>query len=324
MTATYKTVDKGPSMTPEELQQEELALYDKSTTAEAYNEGVKAYLAALFLAYSSDLRAAIRGEVLGLGVDNMGELTKKDLYWLIGTLRTKQNRIYAAYTDKLRKELQKYAGEVANGSKELYSLNGAIDADKLWAKIVNTPMQANGVYIDPFLKSFTTSSISDVENALRRAWANNDSVQDTIITIAGKSTPQGTSSIVQAIERRAEAMSETAGHFVFSNSTQIVLASAFGQYRWVSVMDSRTTVICKERNGNVYTFGFGPIPPAHIRCRSHIMPTIGGTVKPENMAQWLSRQPASIRKELEAYAKGKPLEVSKFADKLTKYGAKNG
>ena len=54
------------------------------------------------------------------------------------------------------------------------------------------------------------------------------------------------------------------------------------------------------------------------------MPTIGGTVKPENMGQWLSRQPASIRKELEAYAKGKPLEVSKFADKLTKYGAKNG
>ena len=48
------------------------------------------------------------------------------------------------------------------------------------------------------------------------------------------------------------------------------------------------------------------------------MPTIGGTVNPENMAQWLSRQPASIRKELEAYAKGKPLEVSKFADKLTK------
>ena len=92
-------------MTQEELQQEELDLYDKSTTAEAYNEGVKAYLAALFLASSSELRTAIRGEVLGLGVDNMGELTKKELYWLISTLRTKNNRIYAAYTDKMRQEL---------------------------------------------------------------------------------------------------------------------------------------------------------------------------------------------------------------------------
>ena len=305
-------------MTPEELQQEELDLYDKSTTAEAYNEGVKAYLAALFLAYSSELRAAIRGEVLGLGVDNMGELTKDQLYALIVKLRKSQNRIYAAYTDKLHKELQKYAGEVAKGSKELYSINGAIDADKIWAKIVNTPMQANGVYLDHFLKSFSTSSIAEVENALRKAWVNGDTIQDTLTEIAGKSTTQGSASVVQRIERRAEAMSETAGHFVFSNSTQIVLASAFGQYRWVSVMDSRTTVICRERNGNVYTFGFGPIPPAHIRCRSHIMPTIGGTVKPENMAQWMSRQPASIRKELEAYARGKPLEVSKFADKLTK------
>lgn len=305
-------------MTPEELQQEELDLYDKSTTAEAYNEGVKAYLAALFMAYSSELRAAIRGEVLGLGVDNMGELTKGQLYALIVKLRKSQNRIYAAYTEKLHKELQKYAGEVAKGSKELYSVNGAIDADKLWAKIVNAPMPSTGQLLGPFVDNFTTTSISDVENALRKAWANSDSVQDTISAIAGKSTPQGTSSIVQAIERRSAAVAETAGHHAFSKTTELVLASAFGQYRWVSVMDSRTTVICRERNGNVYTFGFGPIPPAHIRCRSHISPTIGGTVKPENMAQWLSRQPASIRKELEAYAKGKPLEVSKFADKLTK------
>lgn len=305
-------------MTPEELQQEELDLYDKSTTAEAYNEGVKAYLAALFLAYSSELRTAIRGEVLGLGVDNMGELTKGQLYALIVKLRKSQNRIYAAYTDKLRQELQKYAGEVAKGTKELYSVNGAIDADKLWAKIVNAPMPSTGQLLGPFVDNFTTTSISDVENALRKAWANNDSVQDTIITIAGKSTPQGTSSIVQAIERRSAAVAETAGHHVFSKTTELVLASAFGQYRWVSVMDSRTTVICRERNGNVYTFGFGPIPPAHIRCRSHIMPTIGGTVKPENIQQWLARQPALIRAELAAYAQGKPLQVSKFADKLTK------
>ena len=305
-------------MTPEELQQEELDLYDKSTTAEAYNEGVKAYLAALFLAYSSEIRAAIRGEVLSLGVDNMGELTKGQLYALIVKLRKSQNRIYAAYTDKLRQELQKYAGEVAKGSKELYSVNGAIDAEKIWAKIVNAPMPSTGQLLGPFVDNFTTTSISDVENALRKAWANSDSVQDTISAIAGKSTPQGTSSIVQAIERRSAAVAETAGHHVFSKTTELVLASAFGQYRWVSVMDSRTTVICRERNGNVYTFGFGPIPPAHIRCRSHIMPTIGGTVKPENMAQWLARQPASIRTELAAYAQGKPLEVSKFADKLTK------
>lgn len=305
-------------MTQEELDQAELELYDNSTRAEAYNEGVKAYLAALFLAYSAELRKEIRTEVLALGVDSMDALTKGQLYGLIAGLRKSQNRIYGEYTTKLKRELQKYAQATAAGTKDLYSVNGAIDAAKLWAKLANTPMQANGIYVDPFLKAFSTSSIAEVENALRKAWVNGDKVQDVLAEIAGPSVSQGTASIMQRIERRAQAVAETTGHFVFSNTTEIVLASAFGKYRWVSVMDSRTTEICRARNGNVYVFGFGPVPPAHIRCRSHIMPTIGGTVKPENLGQWLARQPDSIRKELEAYAKGKPLEVSKFTDKLTK------
>lgn len=35
---------------------------------------------------------------------------------------------------------------------------------------------------------------------------------------------------------------------------------------WVSVLDSRTTAICRARSGSIYPVGVGPRPPAHARC----------------------------------------------------------
>lgn len=293
-------------------------LYDLATREDVYNEGVKASLALLFLAYSKELRALIRSELLGLGVDNMGELTKGQLNTLIYRLRASQNAIYGRYSRKLVKELERYAGAAGGVTSEVFEVSASPDAAKLWANVRNTPMPANGIYLDPFLKSFETSSIAEVENALRKAWVNGDTLQEALAHIAGKSTKQGVSSVVQLIERRAAAVGETAGAHVFTQATATTLATVFGQYRWVSVMDSRTSEICIERNGKIYTFGLGPVPPAHIRCRSHIAPTMGGKIKPENLTQWLDRQPANLQAELRAYANRKPLSISEFEKKANK------
>lgn len=293
-------------------------LYDKATREDAYNEGVKAWFALLFLAYSKELRAEISKELLGLGVSNMGELTKGQLNASISRLRKAQNKVYGKYADEIRKGLEGYAKATGAVTQGVFDVDDAPELAKLWAKVRNTPIPANGVYLDPFLQAFETSSIAEVENAMRKAWVNGDSLQDTLAHITGKSTKQGVSSVVQLIENRAAAVAETAAHHVFTTSSASILAVAFGQYRWVSVMDSRTSEICRERNGNVYTFGFGPIPPAHIRCRSHIVPTLGGTIKKENFVEWISRQPEGIRAELKAYANRKPLTVSEFANKVDK------
>lgn len=301
-----------------ERDEQELVLYDEATRAEVYSDGVKASLALLWLSFSDELRAEIRRELLGLDVEALSELTKGQLNALIYRLRATQNRIHGAYSQKILKELERFAGATQDLTKEVYGLDKSLEAAKLWAKIKNTPMPANGVYLDPFLKQFSTSSIAEVENALRKAWVNGDTLQETFAHIAGKSTKQGVSSIVQLIERRAAAVGETVGAHVFTQATSATLATAFGQYRWVSVMDSRTSEICIERNGKIYTFGLGPVPPAHIRCRSHIAPTVGGAIKKESLTQWLNRQPENIRAELKAYAMKKPLSVVEFGKKANK------
>jgi SPP1 gp7 family putative phage head morphogenesis protein len=54
-------------------------------------------------------------------------------------------------------------------------------------------------------------------------------------------------------------------------------------YRWVSILDDATTQICRSLDGQVFMFGEGPTPPAHINCRSSIIA--------ELLGRWLKRGP---------------------------------
>lgn len=45
-------------------------------------------------------------------------------------------------------------------------------------------------------------------------------------------------------------------------------------YQWVATLDNRTTFICGSRDGKVYQYGTGPMPPAHWNCRSTTIPVV--------------------------------------------------
>lgn len=50
--------------------------------------------------------------------------------------------------------------------------------------------------------------------------------------------------------------------------------NGFKFYKYVAVLDSRTTETCKGLNGKVFKIGEGPLPPQHYGCRSFIIPVI--------------------------------------------------
>lgn len=47
-------------------------------------------------------------------------------------------------------------------------------------------------------------------------------------------------------------------------------AGGVKKYRWVATLGERTSDICRKLNGQVFEVGKGPLPPAHINCRSSI------------------------------------------------------
>ena len=195
--------------------------------------------------------------------------------------------------------------------------------DRLWSAVTNAPIPANGLYLLPFVKTFATSAQAGVENIVRKAWANGWTLEETISAITGEDARQGTSSQLQRVGVQASAVVATAVQHVSAIVGAGVVSALFGWYMWHSVMDSRTSEICSSRNHKRYRYGAGPIPPAHIRCRSHIAPIVGNDdIAAETFYTWAVRQPANVQDDILGEANGESLRNGSLKEKdLSKYEA---
>lgn len=188
--------------------------------------------------------------------------------------------------------------------------------DRLWSAVTNAPIPANGLYLLPFVKTFATSAQAGVENTIRKAWSNGWTLQETIAELTGEDAKQGTSSQLQRVGVQASAVLATAVQHVSAIVGAGVVSALFGWYMWHSVMDSRTTEICSSRNHKRYRYGAGPIPPAHIRCRSHIAPIVGNDdIAAETFYTWAVRQPENVQDDILGEADAEALRNGSLKEK---------
>ena len=80
--------------------------------------------------------------------------------------------------------------------------------------------------------------------------------------------------VVTRIPRKARDAAARAGIRVGDNM-------AVRGYRWISILDNKTSQLCRSLSGRVFRFGRGPVPPAHPNCRS--------TIIAELLGRWLKR-----------------------------------
>ena len=197
--------------------------------------------------------------------------------------------------------------------------------DRLWSAVTNAPIPANGLYLVPFVKTFAVSAQASVENTIRKAWANGWTVEETLQEITGEDAKQGTSSQLQRVGVQAGAVTATAIQHVAAVVGAGAISGLFGWYIWLSVMDNKTSEICTSRNRKRYRFGQGPIPPAHIRCRSHIAPIVGmDDIAAESFYTWAIRQPADVQNDIFGEDVADELRNGNLKEKdLPKYETRN-
>jgi SPP1 gp7 family putative phage head morphogenesis protein len=77
-------------------------------------------------------------------------------------------------------------------------------------------------------------------------------------------------------------------------------ANRIEKYVWLSTLDRRTTPICSSRDGNRYVVGDGPMPPAHMNCRSttYALTPETSDIRDETYDGWLRRQPDTVQGEI--------------------------
>lgn len=165
--------------------------------------------------------------------------------------------------------------------------------NKFWKLMLASPLPANGVMLKDFINAFSVSAQASIENLIRQGYVNGWTIRETLAQLVG--TTSGERGQIQRISTQNDSVMSTAFQFVAAMSGSAVSSAVFGRYIWLSVMDNRTTVICRSRNLKIYVYGVGPLPPAHIRCRSHTMPLEGSINLDDRndfkFYNWASRQP---------------------------------
>ena len=159
---------------------------------------------------------------------------------------------------------------------------------------------------------------------IRKAWANRWTVEETLTALVGDGTAaQGTPSQLHRVNAQAASVIHTATAHVAAVVAAGVMSAVFGRYVWYSVIDGRTTDICISRNRRIYRFGEGPLPPAHIRCRSHVAPAnTASDLAEETFYTWVARQPAQVQDDILGDDGGEALRDGRLKAKdIPKYDA---
>lgn len=220
-----------------------------------------------------------------------------------------------------------------NRTSPLYGMAAILGGAGLWATIRNAPMPANGLTVPNFTSSFSLSAQNRIESLLRQGWANRIATNDFIDILTGTPTGvlggirQGSSSQIDRIFNQGSAVIDTQLQFVSQVVSAGVASAMFTRYVWNAVLDRGTCETCKGRDGVIFQYGVGPIPPAHTRCRCSTAPVgddlaRAAAISAVSLSEWLADQPEDVRQEFAdsyrngAYSPQGILTASNFTRKL--------
>lgn len=122
------------------------------------------------------------------------------------------------------------------------------------------------------LDTFSATASKDISSLLRAGVVEgrtNQELARDVRRMVGSRTAQQAEALTRTVTASVSAQASRA----VGDANRDVLAGE----KWVATLDSRTTLVCAGRDGQIYDIGAGPYPPAHYNCRSRRV----WVVKPE-------------------------------------------
>lgn len=305
-------------------------VFDTLVRHQLYLEGLKAGRVIETDAKLRELDKAIREQLSKLRYDEMGMLTKAQLMLFVRSLREVSWSILNPYTAELTKWLEAFMREdralfvalFADAAEVEEDAVPAPDDDRLWGVATAAIMGANGLLALNFLRGSAAYGVVTFENLVRQGYANNWTRRELEAAMLGTEAARRGDGALARIRRGMNAANGTIIQHLSAQANWNVAKSLFKEYEWVSILDEGTTRICRERDGNRYLYANGPIPPAHVGCRSTIAPVIGNRRAPDlSFGAWARQQPDAVRRDLfgdrtpSKFEAVRPLTLSQFAGK---------
>ncbi|MEM1189934.1 MAG: minor capsid protein [Pseudomonadota bacterium] len=128
-----------------------------------------------------------------------------------------------------------------------------------------------GKLLTAFVKDFSDGEVAKLSNAVRQAAYEGLTVRELRQRIRGTRSRNYQDGLLAVTARNADAIARTSVQHVSAVARQETWkanSDVVIGYRWLSTLDGKTSTLCRSLDGQVFKFDQGPVPPAHIRCRS--------------------------------------------------------
>jgi SPP1 gp7 family putative phage head morphogenesis protein len=272
-----------------------LYLFDMLFRHQVYLEGVKVGMSLQLrdvLTQLYDEFAKFIGQVRYASLD---QFTRVELNNFVSRFEVAQTQAFNRYTQQLRVLLKDFLSADTQVSHSIFNKvsDATIQVAPPWGTVLQAFVPATGQTINDMLNVFASNAITSVTRQIKVAYTNNQTPQQLLATIVG--TPEnsfGDGKFARFSSQNTALLATVLQH-ISSIAQADIAKEAFTNYQWVSILDSRTTLICRERNGNVYVYNEGPLPPAHYNCRSKAVPLQGNELHdiPNSFSDWAVNQP---------------------------------
>lgn len=303
-------------------------LYDAEVRHAVFLERLKSGEVAKFAPFLKQIDRLIRDRLSG---DDITDFTRDRLERLLQTVDGLLLAIFTEYTDQLNLDLIDLAQYEATFEASTLSQVGPATFEavvpavaQIRAAVLANPLSVRGAdggkLLKPFIQGWSSMERTRVVNAIRQGFFEGQTNSEIIKAIRGTRALQYKDGILATTDRNASAIVRTAVQHVATQARMETLrenSDVVIAVEWVSTLDSRTTPVCRSLDLKRFKLDEGPRPPAHVGCRSTVVPITrfsglfsedatraskgaGGGEQvsaSESYYEWLKTQPAAFQDE---------------------------
>lgn len=233
--------------------------------------------ASLVVPFIDDMRKEVRSRVLQFGDDSR---TRANLNAMLKDIDSILSGIAGDWNDQLIADLKDLGAYESQWSANTMAAN--IQAsfitpspEQVWSAIKFNPMQLNDKPVDfmSWIDGWKDDEVARLTQGVKMGFVQGRTTRDIVKEVVG---PGGLADIsernAKTIVRTAVAhVSNVAREATYDKNSDVVEG-----YEWISTLDSKTSAICRGRDGLKFKADaeFRPKPPAHPNCRSTTIPLV--------------------------------------------------
>jgi SPP1 gp7 family putative phage head morphogenesis protein len=257
-----------------------------------------------------EIAAVIALLLLRWGYTSVGEIPKRKLNTFIAEVNQRVKAIFNKYAAMTMADLKAFVGVDLGVVSSILGTDNPGKADNLWTSLVNRPISGVGIEPSTIFATTMAAALAELVRAIKRGYADNQTIAELLASIVGTKVNKFKDGLISRLKRQWRTAIQTTIQHISTGIMFKVASLTNTHYTWIAILDSRTTEICRSRNGHVYAFADGPRPPAHWNCRSFIVPvTVAKLEDMPTFYTWVKRQPANIQNDVLGLERGQKLRA---------------